>query len=97
MEKNLKPSRTSISRTALRLVLLSDTHQLHRQIDVPDGDMLIHSGDFTEVREHWRRRPTSIIGLANCHTGTKSSCLETTNPFWRPILLSVHCLTTPLY
>jgi len=47
MGKNLKPSRTSIVRTALRLVLLSDTHGLHREIDVPAGDILIHAGDFT--------------------------------------------------
>jgi Icc-related predicted phosphoesterase len=41
-----KPSRTSTERT-LRLVLLSDTHQLHREVDVPDGDIFIHAGDFT--------------------------------------------------
>jgi predicted phosphohydrolase len=31
----------------LTIVLLSDTHKLHREIDVPDGDLLIHPGDFT--------------------------------------------------
>jgi Icc-related predicted phosphoesterase len=44
---NLKPIRTSRLRTVLRLVLLSDTHQLHREVEVPDGDVLIHAGDFT--------------------------------------------------
>jgi len=34
-------------RTALQIVLLSDTHELHREVDVPDGDVLVHSGDFT--------------------------------------------------
>jgi hypothetical protein len=34
-----KPSRTSTEGTTLRLVLLSDTHQLHREVDVPDGDI----------------------------------------------------------
>ena len=29
-----------------RLVCLSDTHGLHRQADVPDGDFLLHAGDF---------------------------------------------------
>lgn len=29
-----------------RLVLLSDTHGLHRKVDVPKGDILIHAGDF---------------------------------------------------
>jgi Icc-related predicted phosphoesterase len=42
-----KPSRTSTERTKLRLVLLSDTHQLHSEVDVPDGDIFIHAGDFT--------------------------------------------------
>ena len=31
----------------LRLVLISDTHGLHRQIRVPDGDILVHAGDLT--------------------------------------------------
>jgi predicted phosphodiesterase len=29
------------------LVLLSDTHELHRELDVPPGDLLIHCGDWT--------------------------------------------------
>lgn len=32
---------------SLTLVLLSDTHELHRELDVPPGDILIHAGDFT--------------------------------------------------
>jgi predicted phosphohydrolase len=47
MGRNLKPSRTSTARAALRLVLISDTHELHREVDVPDGDILIHAGAFT--------------------------------------------------
>jgi Icc-related predicted phosphoesterase len=47
MGTNLRSIRTSRERTALRLVLLSDTHQLHREVEVPDGDVLIHAGDFT--------------------------------------------------
>jgi predicted phosphodiesterase len=31
----------------LRLVCLSDTHNLHGRVDVPDGDVLLHAGDFT--------------------------------------------------
>ena len=31
----------------LRVVCISDTHELHRELDVPDGDLLIHAGDFT--------------------------------------------------
>ena len=33
----------------MRIVLLSDTHCLHQKIEVPDGDVLIHAGDFTEI------------------------------------------------
>lgn len=32
----------------MRIVLISDTHNKHDQIDLPDGDILIHAGDFTE-------------------------------------------------
>jgi Icc-related predicted phosphoesterase len=31
----------------LRIVCISDTHELHRELIVPRGDMLIHAGDFT--------------------------------------------------
>jgi Icc-related predicted phosphoesterase len=30
----------------LRLVIISDTHGLHRQVQLPEGDVLIHCGDF---------------------------------------------------
>jgi len=33
--------------TTLRCVAISDTHNYHGQIDVPDGDVIIHSGDAT--------------------------------------------------
>ncbi len=29
------------------LVLISDTHRQHREITVPEGDILIHAGDIT--------------------------------------------------
>ena len=31
----------------MRIVLISDTHQLHRELILPAGDLLIHAGDFT--------------------------------------------------
>jgi len=36
-----------ISGSSVRLVLISDTHELHRELDIPDGEILIHAGDFT--------------------------------------------------
>ena len=31
----------------MRIVCLSDTHDLHRELTVPDGDLLLHAGDAT--------------------------------------------------
>lgn len=31
----------------MKIVAISDTHSLHRKIEVPDGDVLIHAGDFS--------------------------------------------------
>jgi Icc-related predicted phosphoesterase len=33
--------------STVHLVLMSDTHGNHRQVEVPDGDLLVHAGDFT--------------------------------------------------
>lgn len=33
----------------MRLVCISDTHSMHRQVEVPDGDILIHAGDCLGV------------------------------------------------
>ena len=35
----------------MRIVCISDTHSLHRQIDLPAGDLLIHAGDFSQMGE----------------------------------------------
>jgi len=42
-EEKLKQAKTKPS---LKCVVLSDTHGMHRQITVPEGDVLIHCGDF---------------------------------------------------
>jgi predicted phosphodiesterase len=31
----------------MRIILISDTHNRHREVTVPNGDILIHSGDFS--------------------------------------------------
>lgn len=31
----------------LKIVMISDTHQLHEQVVIPAGDVLVHCGDFT--------------------------------------------------
>jgi predicted phosphodiesterase len=35
----------------MRIVCLSDTHGMHERIAVPDGDVLLHAGDFTGLGE----------------------------------------------
>lgn len=34
--------------TKLRLVAISDTHERHRYVSLPEGDVLIHAGDITK-------------------------------------------------
>lgn len=36
----------------LRFVCISDTHGRHRNVQVPDGDVLVHCGDFTNRGSH---------------------------------------------
>ena len=35
----------------MKLVLISDTHEQHAKFTIPDGDILIHAGDFTMLGE----------------------------------------------
>lgn len=35
----------------MRIVVISDTHELHRELDVPPGDLVIHAGDFTVLSQ----------------------------------------------
>src|ERR1035441_113914 len=32
---------------SLTIVAISDTHELHREVEVPPGDLLVHAGDFS--------------------------------------------------
>ena len=34
---------------SVRIVCISDTHNLHRYLSIPDGDILIHAGDLTHM------------------------------------------------
>lgn len=36
----------------MKIVLLSDTHGKHKQLSVPEGDMIIHAGDLTPMGRH---------------------------------------------
>jgi predicted phosphodiesterase len=49
----------------MRIILISDTHGLHRQREVPSGDLLIHAGDFT-----FYSKPPSIVSDFNAWLGS---------------------------
>lgn len=33
----------------MKIICISDTHNMHQQMDIPDGDVIIHAGDFTDA------------------------------------------------
>src|ERR1017187_5449294 len=47
MSPQVKKTIAQHSPDSLTIVAISDTHQLHREVEVPPGDLLIHAGDFT--------------------------------------------------
>ena len=32
----------------MKIVFISDTHGLHNELELPEGDMIIHGGDITD-------------------------------------------------
>lgn len=61
----------------MKLVVMSDTHGRHRDVSVPEGDVLIHAGDFTsrgglsdvEEFDDWLAQydhPTKLLVAGNC-------------------------------
>ena len=71
-----RESRVTIkpSKTIMDLIILGDTHGLHREVEVPTGDLLIFTGDFTMFSKSVRRSKTSTNGLGTFHTGGSWSC-----------------------
>jgi Icc-related predicted phosphoesterase len=47
MQTKRRPVHSTGSQQSLTIVLISDTHELHREVEVPDGNLLIHCGDWT--------------------------------------------------
>lgn len=39
---------------SLKLVCISDTHGMHQNLKIPDGDVLIHAGDITMKGEKYQ-------------------------------------------
>jgi predicted phosphodiesterase len=65
-----------------RLVLLSDTHGHHSKLDAPEGDVLVHAGDFcsTGKEEQARRFARWLAAQPHAHkvviAGNHDRCLE---------------------
>lgn len=66
----------------MKVVIVSDTHGMHDEIDIPLGDVFIHAGDFTqngtlEQVEHFNR---FLSGLSHPHkiiiAGNHEYCFE---------------------
>merc|ERR1711976_387527 len=48
-EVDFQMNKSTQAENTIRVVMISDTHDHHQYIDsIPDGDILIHSGDFTQ-------------------------------------------------
>ncbi len=68
--------------TNMRLVLLSDTHRMHDRIVIPDGDVIVHAGDFCGhgSREQARTFAKFFCALPHRHkvviAGNHDRCLE---------------------
>ena len=82
----------------LRLVLLSDTHGLHRELSIPDGDVLIHAGDFCNEGEAVEARSFGefFCGLPHRHkvviAGNHDRCLEADPGLGTEIFAGCHYL-----
>jgi len=82
----------------VRIVAISDTHMQHEGIDVPDGDVLIHAGDFCgrgtladveKFNEFMERQPhRHKIAIAGNH----DFCFEQTPDLAREQLTACHYL-----
>lgn len=66
----------------MRIVCISDTHARHRQLSIPEGDLLIHAGDLTRrgSREDVRDFDDWLGSLAHPHkvviAGNHDFCFE---------------------
>lgn len=65
-----------------RLVLISDTHGYHDRLDVPEGDVLVHAGDFCTSGKEAQARAFARWFLRQPHphkvviAGNHDRCLE---------------------
>ena len=60
-----QPAKHAGTDGAVRVVVISDTHTSHRQLVLPDGDILIHCGDFTFYGPFCARDPKLALALTS--------------------------------
>jgi len=70
----------------MRIVCIADTHEKHAQVKLPEGDILIHAGDFTWVGDP---KPT-LDFLDWAFMGTP----EILSPIWAKIPKNLDILIT---
>ena len=87
VDVNVKEKRDD---SVLRIVLISDTHNKHEKLEMPEGDVLIHAGDFTnngteqEIKDFdsWLASldyKHKIVVPGNHDTGTDEKALRRNN------------------
>lgn len=78
---------------ALRIVCISDTHCRHRELNIPDGDILIHAGDITNRGEYGTLEDFNdwLAGLPHKHKviipGNHDYCFEK-DPAWSSAIMT---------
>jgi hypothetical protein len=82
----------------MRIVSIADTHELHRELEVPDGHVLIPRAILPFFRSSHRSITSSTNGSGNCRTDTRWSCPATTSssskePRHRTIIKNATLLT----
>jgi Icc-related predicted phosphoesterase len=82
----------------MKVVCISDTHGLHERVDVPDGDLLIHAGDITNLGEIERVRSFDDWLATLPHpnkvviAGNHDSCFERTPEVAAALITHAHYL-----
>lgn len=83
----------------MKLVLIADTHGRHGSIDIPDGDVLIHAGDFSTwigTLDELHQFNEFLGGLPHPHkimiAGNHDFCFERENAESRIMLTHAHYL-----
>eukprot|EP01083_Nonionella_stella_P178507 630773_1 len=59
---------SKLNKKSVRIVCISDTHELHRQLSIPNGDVLIHCGDILFANSHNYSEEQSIKKMHDFNT-----------------------------